>query len=124
VTIAQLARQWPELAGIPASVARQVENDGRYQGYLPRQDREIAAFRRDQELRVPEDLDYRRIGGLSTEVCSKLSRARPATLAAASRIPGITPAALTALLGHVKRARREGGESRSSDRIGDADCFT
>ena len=103
IRIDDLVRVWPELAGIPAGIARQLENDGRYQGYLSRQQADITSYRRDASLELPGDLDYRQVGGLSTEVRMKLERARPATLAAAARIPGVTPAALTALLGHVRR---------------------
>ena len=106
VTVARLSDVWPALRSVPASVARQIENDGRYQGYLRRQEADIRAFQRDRALELPPELDYRAVGGLSTEVRSKLQRARPATLAAAARIPGVTPAALTALLAHVRK--REG----------------
>ncbi len=74
-----------------------------YAGYLRRQDADIRAFRRDEALEIPTDLDFGHIAGLSTEVRNKLDRARPATLAAAARISGVTPAALTALLGYVRR---------------------
>ena len=103
MTIDQLARLWPELAALTPTVARQLENDARYQGYLARQEADVRAFRRDAALTLPDDIDYDRIAGLSTEVRGKLAGARPATLAAAARIPGVTPAALTALLGHVRR---------------------
>ena len=103
VTLALLARLWPELATLAPGVARQLENDARYQGYLQRQEADVRAFRRDAALSLPDDLDYDRIAGLSTEVRGKLAGSRPATLAAAARIPGVTPAALTALLGHVRR---------------------
>ena len=92
---------------MPAPVARQLENDARYQGYLQRQEADVRAFRRDAALALPEDLDYARVAGLSTEVRGKLAGARPATLAAAARIPGVTPAALTALLGHVRRGEAD-----------------
>ncbi len=94
---------WPELAGIAPAIAEQLEIDGRYSGYLDRQDAEIHAFRRDENLTLPADLDYAAIGSLSTEIRQKLSVARPANLGAASRISGVTPAALVALLRHVKR---------------------
>jgi tRNA uridine 5-carboxymethylaminomethyl modification enzyme len=103
VSLARLIGLWPELASVPESVARQLENDARYQGYLARQEADVRAFRRDAALSLPEDLDYHRVAGLSTEVRSKLAAARPATLASAARIPGVTPAALTSLLGHVRR---------------------
>jgi tRNA uridine 5-carboxymethylaminomethyl modification enzyme len=95
---------WPELAEIPADVFEQIEIDARYAGYLDRQAADIHAFRRDEALILPPELDYGAIGSLSTEVRSKLDTARPATLGAAARIPGITPAALVALLRHVRRA--------------------
>ena len=63
----------------------------------------FAAFRKDEALALPADLDYAVIGGLSNEMQEKLGTARPETMGAASRIPGVTPAALTALLRHVRR---------------------
>lgn len=104
---AELHRLWPELAGLRADIAEQLEIEGRYAGYLERQASDIAAFRRDEDLLLPPDLDYQAIGSLSSEVRLKLAQARPATLGAAGRIPGVTPAALTALLGHVKRQGRD-----------------
>jgi len=99
----KLASIWPELAVIPAEIAEQIEIDAGYAGYLERQARDIAAFRRDEALLLPEALDYGAIGGLSAEVRGKLASAQPATLGAASRISGVTPAALIALLQYVKR---------------------
>jgi tRNA uridine 5-carboxymethylaminomethyl modification enzyme len=101
-----LTRQWPELTGLRKDVAEQLEIEGRYAGYLDRQDADIAAFRRDEELALPIDLDYDAIGSLSNEIRSKLKAARPANLGMAARISGVTPAALTALLAHVKRLQR------------------
>ena len=103
IDIQRLAIIWPELAEIRPEIAEQLEIDARYAGYLERQARDIAAFRRDESLLLPEALDYAAIGGLSAEASSKLATARPATLGAASRISGVTPAALVALLQHVKR---------------------
>jgi tRNA uridine 5-carboxymethylaminomethyl modification enzyme len=102
----RLSDLWPELAGVAPEIAEQLEIEGRYAGYLDRQDADIAAFRRDEELALPDDLDYGAIGSLSTEVRTKLAKARPATLGAAGRIPGVTAAALTSLLAHVKRTGR------------------
>ena len=101
-----LLRLWPELGALRSDVAEQLTIEGGYAGYLGRQDTDIAAFRRDEDLRLPEDLDYDEIGSLSNEIRAKLKAARPVNLGAASRIPGMTPAALTALLAHVKRQRR------------------
>ncbi len=103
VDLATLAGIWPALADLPAAVAEQVTIDALYAGYLQRQEADIRAFRRDEALALPGDLDYGAVGSLSAEVRQKLAAVRPATLGAAARIPGVTPAALTALLRHVKR---------------------
>jgi len=98
-----LATVWPELSRIDGGTAEQLETDALYASYIERQDADIRAYRRDEALRLPVDLDYRAVGSLSTEVREKLELARPATLGAASRISGVTPAALVALLRHVQR---------------------
>ncbi|MGH7013211.1 MAG: tRNA uridine-5-carboxymethylaminomethyl(34) synthesis enzyme MnmG [Stellaceae bacterium] len=103
IDLARLAALWPELAAIPPAIAEQLEIDGRYAGYLERQSEEIAAFRRDEALKLPRDLDYDAIGSLSAEIRGKLSACRPETLGAAARVSGVTPAALVALLHHVRR---------------------
>jgi tRNA uridine 5-carboxymethylaminomethyl modification enzyme len=103
IDVARLAAIWPELGNVPPVVAEQLEIDARYSGYLDRQARDIAAFRRDESLSLPDALDYAAICGLSAEIRGKLSAARPATLGAAARISGVTPAALVALLQYVKQ---------------------
>jgi tRNA uridine 5-carboxymethylaminomethyl modification enzyme len=103
-TRAQLESIWPDVAGIASQEFEKLEIEAHYHGYLDRQEADIRAFHRDESLSLPADLAYEAIGSLSTELKTKLSAARPATLGAASRIPGITPAALTALLRHVRRA--------------------
>jgi tRNA uridine 5-carboxymethylaminomethyl modification enzyme len=103
VDLQRLAAIWPVLAAIPPEIAEQIEIDGKYAGYIERQEAEIRAFRREEALRLPRDLDYAAIGSLSTEVRGKLSAARPETLGAAGRVSGVTPAALIALLRHVRR---------------------
>lgn len=103
MTLEKLSDLWPGVKALEPAVAEQIEIDGRYAGYLGRQTRDIATFRKDEALVIPKDLDYAQVGGLSNEVRQKLEDARPMTLGAASRISGVTPAALTALLGHVKR---------------------
>jgi tRNA uridine 5-carboxymethylaminomethyl modification enzyme len=103
VTLARLSALWPALAALPPAIAEQIEIDGKYAGYLDRQDADIRAFRKDEALALPTDLDLEAIGSLSAEVRSKLRQTRPATLGAAARIPGVTPAAVIALLRFVKR---------------------
>jgi tRNA uridine 5-carboxymethylaminomethyl modification enzyme len=105
VTIARLAEIWPELACLRPAIAEQLEIDGVYRGYLDRQEADIRAFRKDEALSLPESLDYGTIGGLSAEIREKLTATRPATLGQAARIAGVTPAALVALLRHVKDRR-------------------
>jgi len=107
ISFDNLAEIWPELADIERDIAEQVEIDARYAGYIQRQEADIQAFRRDENLTLPKDLDYSRVGSLSNEMQLKLRQHAPDTLGAASRIPGVTPAALVALLRHVKRRDRE-----------------
>jgi tRNA uridine 5-carboxymethylaminomethyl modification enzyme len=101
--LARLARIWPELGALRPDVAEQIEIDARYAIYLARQEGDLRAFRRDEALRLPADLDYEAMPSLSREVSQVLSGARPATLGAAARLPGVTPAAVIALLRYVKR---------------------
>ncbi len=103
IDFAVLKKIWPALENISPDIAEQVEIDARYAGYIQRQEADIKAFRRDEALSLPHDLDYKMVGSLSNEMCVKLSKFRPETLGAAARIPGVTPAALVALLRHVKR---------------------
>ena len=103
IDLARLSLIWPELGGLRHDVVEQIEIDCRYAGYLDRQEADIRAFRRDEALALPPDLDYALVGSLSNEIRAKLSAARPTTLGAAGRIAGVTPAALVALLKFVKR---------------------
>ncbi|MDO9336793.1 MAG: tRNA uridine-5-carboxymethylaminomethyl(34) synthesis enzyme MnmG [Caulobacter sp.] len=105
VDLDRLAGVWPQIADWTPAVREQVEIDAAYSGYLDRQQADVDAFRRDENLRLPADLDYGPIGGLSNEVREKLQRVRPLTLGQAARIEGVTPGAITALLAHVRRAR-------------------
>jgi tRNA uridine 5-carboxymethylaminomethyl modification enzyme len=107
VTVAMLSRLWPELADLTPAVAEQLEIDAKYRGYLSRQEADVRAFQRDQALTLPHGLDFTLVPGLSNEVVAKLTAARPASLAAAARISGVTPAALTALLGYVRRQEEQ-----------------
>ena len=99
----QLAQIWPELSDMDAAIREQIEIDALYAGYLDRHDADIAAYRKDEALILPRDLDYSKVGSLSNEVRVKLETAQPETLGAAARIPGVTPAAVVALLRYVKR---------------------
>ena len=103
ISFDDLARIFPEAGAWSADCREQLEIDAAYAGYLDRQAADAAAFRRDENLRLPADLDYAGVGGLSNEVREKLTTVRPLTLGQAARIEGVTPGALTALLAHVRR---------------------
>ncbi len=113
IDLGRLAAIWPDLGAVPPDIAEQLEIEARYAGYLARQDADIRAFRRDESLTLPSDLDYGAIPSLSAEARDKLGRSRPHTIGAAARISGVTPAALTALLGHLRR--RDKGVSGHPD---------
>jgi tRNA uridine 5-carboxymethylaminomethyl modification enzyme len=104
IDLPRLAALWPELGAIRADVALQLEIDARYRGYLSRQEADIRTHRADASATLPTDLDWMSISALSMEMRQKLASVRPANLAQASRIPGITPAALAILLRFARRA--------------------
>ncbi len=89
---------------IDDKIYEQVEIDAKYSGYIKREYEDIAVFKRDENLKIREDIDYTKIGGLSTEMIHRFSTVRPKTIGEASRITGVTPAAVTALLGYIKNA--------------------
>ena len=103
IGLESLSRVWPAIGDWSPAVREQIEIEGVYAGYLDRQAADVAAFRRDEHLHLDSDIDYGAVGGLSSEAREKLSRIRPRTLGQASRMEGVTPGALTALLAHVRR---------------------
>ena len=107
ISMDQIREIWPELNTLDTKILEQVEIDAQYAGYLGRQEADIRAFRRDENLRIPADFDYSLVKGLSNEVRAKLERGKPASLGQASRLEGITPASLTVLLLYLKRERRQ-----------------
>lgn len=108
VTWNRLVAAWPEeLSQIPESTAEQIATEAKYAGYLDRQEADIRAYRRDEALELPDDLNPESIGSLSTEIRALLKRERPRTLGQASRLPGMTPAATVALLRHVKKTDKK-----------------
>jgi tRNA uridine 5-carboxymethylaminomethyl modification enzyme len=98
---------------LPDSVIEQVEVTVKYEGYISRQQKEIDKMLRHENTPLPRDMDYSGIGGLSNEVKQKLQQAQPETLAQASRIPGVTPAAVSILLIHLKKHASVKGKSLS-----------
>ncbi len=106
IDMGQLASVWPELALLAPDVSEQLEIEAQYSGYLSRQLSDINAFRKDEGLAIPDGLDFDAVHGLSSEARLKLGRARPATLGQAARVDGVTPAALTSLLVHIRQNAR------------------
>jgi tRNA uridine 5-carboxymethylaminomethyl modification enzyme len=104
VDIARLAGIWPQIGALSPAIADQVAVDARYAAYVERQELDVAALRRDEALSIPAAFDFGALPGLSTEVRQKLDKHRPATLAQAARIDGVTPAALLILLAQLKAA--------------------
>jgi tRNA uridine 5-carboxymethylaminomethyl modification enzyme len=103
VTRSDLARIWPQLAELRPDIGEQLEIEALYAGYLDRQEADIVAFRKDEELRLPAEISYAAIPALSNEVRAKLETARPATLGQAGRIEGVTPAALAVLSAWLRK---------------------
>jgi tRNA uridine 5-carboxymethylaminomethyl modification enzyme len=107
IGVRELARLWPGFEQIAPKIAQQLEIDAKYAVYLDRQAADIVAFRRDEGLELPEEIDYGALGGLSNEIKQKLQAVRPRTIGQAGRIDGMTPVALTLLLAHIRRNRRD-----------------
>jgi tRNA uridine 5-carboxymethylaminomethyl modification enzyme len=107
IGIGDLARIWPSFGELDAKIAEQVEIDAKYEVYLSRQAADVESYRRDESLVLADDLDYATLPGLSNEVRHKLQAHRPRTIGHASRIDGITPAALTLLVAHMRRQDRK-----------------
>ncbi|MGC1586763.1 MAG: FAD-dependent oxidoreductase, partial [Rhodomicrobium sp.] len=106
MSVTRLCGVWPELAGIPAPAAERLQVDARYAVYMDRQEASILAFKKDEAVVIPAGLDFAAIAGLSNEIRQKLERHRPSSLAQASRIDGITPAALMLVLAHIRKSTR------------------
>ncbi len=103
VNMSKIREIWPEIKYVSREIDEQIEIKAHYKGYLKKQDADILAFKRDENLKIPENLDYDQFSGLSNEVKSKFKKIKPKTLGQALRIDGITPAAVYILLSHVKR---------------------
>lgn len=100
---ALLATIWPQILELEPAIQEQIEIDSVYAGYLSRQESDITAFKKDEALKIPENFTYTDVGSLSNEIVQTLSDARPATIGAAARLPGITPTAIVSVLRHIKR---------------------
>jgi tRNA uridine 5-carboxymethylaminomethyl modification enzyme len=107
IGVDEVSRIWPRFRDFPVPILEQLAIDAKYDVYLSRQAADIAAFRRDESLILPLDTDYATIRGLSNEARHKLAAVRPSTIGQAGRIDGMTPAALTLLVAHIRRKFRQ-----------------
>ena len=103
VDMVKIREIWPEIKHVSREIDEQLEINSHYRGYLKKQNADIIAFKRDENLIIPENMDYDMFSGLSNEVKSKFKKIRPKTMGQALRIDGITPAAVYILLSHLKR---------------------
>jgi tRNA uridine 5-carboxymethylaminomethyl modification enzyme len=106
IGIADVARIWPRFGALSPKIAEQLEIDAKYAVYLSRQAADVESYRRDESVVLPEDIDYATLPGLSNEVRNKLEMHKPRTIGHAGRLDGITPAALTLLVAHLRRGRK------------------
>ncbi|MDA9825141.1 tRNA uridine-5-carboxymethylaminomethyl(34) synthesis enzyme MnmG [Alphaproteobacteria bacterium] len=107
IGIAEILPLWPELAAISPRLHSQLEADYRYSGYVERQQADIDALRRDEAVAIPAQIDFAAVGGLSAESKDILRRFQPETIGHANRLPGLTPAAVVAVLRHIKRQQKQ-----------------
>jgi tRNA uridine 5-carboxymethylaminomethyl modification enzyme len=107
IGLGDLAGIWPRLGELERKIAEQLEIDAKYEVYLSRQAADVESYRRDESLVLPDDIDYAGLPGLSNEVRAKLQAHRPRTIGHAGRIDGVTPAALTLLVAHIRRRGRK-----------------
>ena len=105
VSYSELGEVWPEIKDAPTDIIEHIKTNSLYESYIERQDADIKAYRKDEKLELPRDLNFERIGGLSTEAKQALVKTSPRTLGHASRVPGVTPAAIVILMRHVKTSR-------------------
>ena len=106
LNMAKLRQIWPMLPSFGTDLDDQVEMDAHYSGYLKRQSHDIAAFKKDEGIKIPDKIDYDIFSGLSNEIKSKLKTIKPKTLGQALRIDGVTPAAAIILLAYIKSTKK------------------
>ena len=103
VDMSKIREIWPEIPKFTRDIDDQIEINSHYMGYMKKQKADILAFKRDENLIIPKNIDYSKLNGLSNEVKQKFNQIRPKTVGQALRIDGITPAAVYSLLSYVKR---------------------
>ena len=107
VNFKKIREIWKDIPKAPREAEEQIEISSHYSGYLDKQNADILAYRKDEGLKIPDNMNYDKLSGLSNEVKSKFKLIRPKTLGQALRIDGITPAAVYILLSHVKKSSKK-----------------
>ncbi len=107
ISFKDLVRIWPQIKYIDDESREQIEIEAKYSGYLDRQRDDIEDFKKDEQLKIPEFVNYKKVGGLSNEIVEKLIEIKPPTIGAASRISGVTPAAIIAILRYIKKNKNK-----------------
>ena len=107
IGIPEILPLWPDLEAISPHLHSQLEADYRYAGYVDRQQADIDALRRDEAVTIPAQIDFAAVGGRSAEAKDILRRFQPETIGHANRLPGLTPAAVVAVLRHIKRQQKQ-----------------
>ena len=107
ISFSKLEEVWPQIKELDLETREQILIEARYAGYLNRQRLDIQDFKKDENLKIPNKINYKKVGSLSNEVVEKLTKIKPPTLGAASRISGITPAAIIAILRFIKRSKNK-----------------
>ena len=107
ISFKDLVRIWPQIKYIDDESREQIEIEAKYSGYLDRQRDDIEDFKKDEQLRIPEFVNYKKVGSLSNEIIEKLIEIKPPTIGAASRISGVTPAAIIAILRYIKKNKNK-----------------
>ena len=105
LNMAKVRQNILDLPAVDVELDKQVEIDAHYQGYLDRQANDIETFNKDEQIAIPDEIDYSSMCGLSNEIRFKLEKIRPGTIGQASRIDGMTPAAILIILSHLKRRK-------------------
>ena len=103
VDMSKIREIWPEISNVSREIDEQLEINSHYKGYLKKQKADILAFKRDENLKIPDNIDYDSFSGFSSEIKSKFKKIKPKTMGQALRIDGVTPAAVYILLSHLKR---------------------
>ena len=103
----KLEKIWPELKSLDADTKEQIEIESTYSNYLSRQRADIEDFKKEEGLKIPKVIEYKKVGSLSNEIIEKLTKTKPSTLGAASRISGVTPAAIIAIMRYIKKTNNQ-----------------